>query len=349
MRLFVRGIKINRDMKYLIIKGCAGLGNRLVTLSNAIEYCKRNNRTLYVDWSDGLYGLKGENVFYKYFQIKELPHSSALPELKPGEYSACPTKWEKIGLSASLYDNYTYGLPGINKYVKERFLPGKGKLRNVRGYFYFQGKPYEEKVNDSNISYLLSIFNNRDISLGGFLKDNLKEDILIFSDYQPAYYPQNIVNHLSLNPELENLINDFSERNKLNEAIGIHVRATDRKVNDALVLIKNKLSKIDQEYESSVIFLATDNKKIEHEFEQAGYKVVTYPKFIPEIEAAAGGGIHHWAKKNDQFDKAELILKESIIDMWLLSKCKYLLYMGNSSYSKISVTLHNSTCVDWIG
>ncbi len=335
-------------MKYLILKGCAGLGNRLVTLSNAIEYCKRNERILYVDWSDGLYGLKGENIFYKYFKINNLPHVTSLPDLQPGTFSINPKIWYKTGIDAALYDNYTYGLPKLNKYVKERFLPGKGKLRNARGYFYYQGKPYEEKVKRSNISYLLSLLNNRDIPLGGFLKDNLKEDIVIFSDYQPIYYPQNIVNHLTLNPELENLINDFSEQNQLYEAIGIHVRATDRKVEDALLLIKNKLSKIDQDKESSVIFLATDNKKIEDEFEQAGSKVVKYPKFIPDIDAAVGGGIHHWAKKNDQFDKAEIILKESIIDIWLLSKCRYLLYMGNSSFSKIAVTLHNSTCIDWV-
>ncbi|MEZ7915417.1 hypothetical protein [Macellibacteroides fermentans] len=335
-------------MKYLILKGCAGLGNRLVTLSNAIEYCKRNERILYVDWSDGLYGLKGENIFYKYFKINNLPHVTSLPDLQPGTFSVNPKIWHKIGLNAALYDNYTYGLPSVNKYIKERFLPGKGKLRNARGYFYFQGKPYEEKVNYSNISYLLSLFNYRDILLGGFLKNNIKEDVVIFSDYQPKYYPQNLINHLSLTPDFDRIINNFSEHNKLNEAIGIHVRATDRKVEDALVLIKNKLSKIDQEKESSVIFLATDNKKLESEFSQAGFKVVTYPKFIPDIDLAIGGGIHHWATKNKQFEKAELILKESIIDIWLLSKCKYLLYMGNSSFSKIAVTLHNSTCIDWV-
>ena len=335
-------------MKYLLLKGCAGLGNRLVTLSNAIEYCKRNDRTLFVDWSDGLYGMKGENVFNKYFIIRDLPHITALSTMHPGEYSVYPSIWEKTGLSASLYDNYTYGLPTLNNHTKERFLPGKGKLRNVRGYFYYQGRQYEEIVNSSNISFILSLFNKRDITLGGFLKDGMKENFVIFSDYQPAYYPQNIVNHLALNPDLENLINNFSEQNKLNEAIGIHVRATDRKVDDALLLIKNKLAKIAKLEEALLIFLATDNKKIENEFRQAGYKVVNYPKFIPEIDEAAGGGIHHWAKKNDQFDKAEIILKESIIDIWLLSKCKHLLYMGNSSFSKIAVTLHNSTCMDWM-
>lgn len=42
-------------MKYIVLKACAGLGNRLVTLSNAIDYSLKNNRTLYVDWSDGLF------------------------------------------------------------------------------------------------------------------------------------------------------------------------------------------------------------------------------------------------------------------------------------------------------
>lgn len=56
--------------KYLVLKGCAGLGNRFITLMKAINYAKVSGRTLYVDWSDGMFGALGKNAFSEYFDIK---------------------------------------------------------------------------------------------------------------------------------------------------------------------------------------------------------------------------------------------------------------------------------------
>ena len=67
--------------KFLILKGCAGLGNRLITLCNAIEYSQKSNRTLLVDWSDGQFGVKGDNIFYKYFCLKEIQHIQSIEEI----------------------------------------------------------------------------------------------------------------------------------------------------------------------------------------------------------------------------------------------------------------------------
>ena len=39
--------------KYLILKGCAGLGNRIFSILNAISYSKKTGRKLIIDWSDG--------------------------------------------------------------------------------------------------------------------------------------------------------------------------------------------------------------------------------------------------------------------------------------------------------
>lgn len=335
-------------MKYLIVKGCAGLGNRLVTLSNALEYCKKNDRVLYVDWSDGLYGPKGENVFYKYFKIDELPCLQSLDEIQYHAKSIQPSVWRKIGLDKALYDNYTYGLPKINNNIKERFLPGKGKLRNSRGYFYYQGKPYQEIVNTSNITFILSLFNHSDITLGGFMKDNIKEDVVIFADYLPTYYPENINNYLKLQPAIEDTINLFAIENNLQEnAIGIHIRATDRNTDKSVSMLLEKIHKLTNDSNDYSIFLATDNDKIRREIEQSGRNVITYPKFTPDLTGQEGG-IHHWSSKNSQSHMAERIFYESIIDMWLLAKCKYLLYMGNSSFSRIAQTLHCSKAIDWL-
>ena len=71
-------------------------------------------------------------------------------------------------------------------------------------------------------------------------------------------------------------------------------------------------------------------------------------KFIPDVDGSEqGGGIHHWSQKNNKPEMAEVIFKESLLDIWLLSRCEFLLYMDNSTFSTIAVTLHNKKVVSW--
>jgi dsRNA-specific ribonuclease len=62
-------------------------------------------------------------------------------------------------------------------------------------------------------------------------------------------------------------------------------------------------------------------------------------------------GLHKWAEKQGDYVLAQTILKESILDLYLLSACKYLYYQGNSSFSKIAVALKDNNenfCFDWL-
>lgn len=58
------------ENKHLLIKGLAGFGNRLLTLSAAIEYAKKTNRKIIVDWCDNMYAQKGKTPFTKYSNPK---------------------------------------------------------------------------------------------------------------------------------------------------------------------------------------------------------------------------------------------------------------------------------------
>ena len=71
---------MNQLEKYLIVKGCAGLGNRLFTIAEAVFYAKQTNRELYVDWSDGQFGELDQNVFYNYFNLHSFHHYQNFPE-----------------------------------------------------------------------------------------------------------------------------------------------------------------------------------------------------------------------------------------------------------------------------
>ena len=98
--------------KYLLLKGCAGLGNRIYSALNALDYCIANNRKLVVDWSDGQFGEKGDNIFNDCFTIND-EHFYDGPMEKIYNIEDCnPTNW-KNKLSSSIYDLYQVGSPSL--------------------------------------------------------------------------------------------------------------------------------------------------------------------------------------------------------------------------------------------
>ena len=52
-------------------------------------------------------------------------------------------------------------------------------------------------------------------------------------------------------------------------------------------------------------------------------------------------GLHQWALDEKRDDVKEQMFKESIIDMYALSRCGFLLYQGNSSFSCMSDELRD--------
>ena len=54
---------------YIIVKPNAGIGNRLSTLGESIYYAIISRRYLIIDWSDNMFSVNDENIFYKYFDV----------------------------------------------------------------------------------------------------------------------------------------------------------------------------------------------------------------------------------------------------------------------------------------
>src|SRR5690554_3770745 len=117
---------------YVILKGVAGLGNRLFTLANAIEYTLNNNRIIIVDWSDGQFSQKGNNIFPKYFELIDITKDdlSAISSniTKQNSY---PKIWGQ-NPTASVYDIFEQAKSSkLNKVVPLII----GKLSNIHGYW----------------------------------------------------------------------------------------------------------------------------------------------------------------------------------------------------------------------
>ena len=71
---------------YVLVKGKAGLGNRMLSAMTGVLYAMLSQRNLVVDWSDSTYSDDGQNVFPKLFKV---PNSEA--QLPVSAYELCET------------------------------------------------------------------------------------------------------------------------------------------------------------------------------------------------------------------------------------------------------------------
>ena len=78
-------------MKYLVIKGWLGFGDRLETLKYGIKYALQHNLKVYVDWKDSIWS-HGNEDFYSYFNLINIPQIASLDEL-PENATYYPEYW----------------------------------------------------------------------------------------------------------------------------------------------------------------------------------------------------------------------------------------------------------------
>lgn len=340
--------------RYLLLKGCAGLGNRLITLLKAIEYSKRANRLLYVDWSDGMFAPEGENAFYKYFDLMDVPFTISFENIEnrlESGASVYPKGITFVEIKQGIYKNFklvgtflSRKLPFFRVLFTSLF---KGKISSILGLQSFQ-----HKIEDceSWITNIKNVFQERNVQLGAQLSKNIDRDIVVFVDFRPWVKLIDIFKHVRLKDIYYSKFLNFANQNNLiNGAVGVHVRATDKSPREQLFKLFAKIDKLVTNEPSLSIFLSSDNPKIEEEFKQRySGKIIIYPKTLPTD--LNGNGIHHWAMNSSDSTIKTKMFEESLADMWILSMCKYLYWQGNSSFSLMSSLLKTDkdNIIDWM-
>jgi hypothetical protein len=322
--------------KFLIVKGCAGLGNRLYTISNAINYAKLTNRTLLIEWNDGQFSKKGTNAFYDFFNLLEIKNIQSITEIPNlDNKSVFPKVWKNL-LKTNLYDNFESAsislfskLPArLNKYIKP--------LSMRSGYY-----RHKENSNKNDFQNLIS---KKNFIAGGNYSKDYNEDIVVFVDFSPKYYEAIIRNNINLVDSFQNKITTFSLKHTLNKnGIGVHIRYTDKKPDASFDILYSQIDKLNTS--DKKLFLSTDNLEIQEMMMIKYPNIIIYPKFLPKEQLE---GLHQWALYNNKEDEKLRLFEESIIDMWLLSECSHLIYQANSSFSQTSRILKNNVnCYPW--
>jgi len=79
-------------MKYLVVKGWLGFGDRLETLIMCVKFAMDHNLTIHVDWTDSIWSHSGE-TFYTYFDLINIPSIKSIDDI-PADASVYPPFWK---------------------------------------------------------------------------------------------------------------------------------------------------------------------------------------------------------------------------------------------------------------
>ena len=78
-------------MKYLVVKGWLGFGDRLESLKMGVAYAQKYNLKIYVDWTDSMWS-HGNETFYTYFKLN-IPSLESLDDI-PDDATYHPVYWK---------------------------------------------------------------------------------------------------------------------------------------------------------------------------------------------------------------------------------------------------------------
>ncbi len=294
--------------KFLLVKGRAGLGNRILCLLSAILYARFTGRRLIVDWSDDAYSNDGSNVFSSLFhcplsgQLDEIPdtdsvrpgiwrghlHESALNMilLYPEASMRYPETWRAFSVDLSRLD-YPEDVLVMWSYVEQVYIMRR----------HFKGS-YQELSKLGTKAILRSV-----------LQDNLKPHSLI-----------------------QKRVNQFKLKRFNQKTVGVHVRYMDKKARISAIL--GKLEALIRREPELQIFLATDNLEIEKRFLDKYQNVISTEKWYP----SSGKSMHRNPESPDRLMHGI----EALVDLYLLASCDYLILDESSSFSYVASLITNT-------
>lgn len=335
--------------KIVIVKGIAGLGNRLRCVAAAMEYAASTGRSLYVDWKDGMFALEGENAFNQYFEIFNFPHVDDFSELILDTFY--PSVYAKLPMDNSIY-NYFEKEQIENRFVRKGMhymfkilhaLPVPDSAVCKMSMFYqafVLTKEYQQKFNEKG-----------KFAFGAHLDRGHNEDAVIYCDNVPFYKQVTLKRHVRLKSEIQERVDKFVSEQQLDkDTVGVHVRASGKKCYGDMQKFIRKLKAFNVEKGIKRVFLCTDNAEIEELFKKEfSDSLVMQPKFLPKIKEGETG-IHDLARDSKDADLQKRLTDEAVIDMFALSKVTYLFYQFGSTFSEISAVYHDNKdkCQSWM-
>ncbi len=293
--------------KYLLVKGRAGIGNRVFSLLTAILYARLTRRRLLVDWSDPSYSSDGSNVVHRFFVSRLFGPSDPIPDtdsVRPEIWGGRlresatamvktyarrlerdPLVWRRFAVSLSELDYPEQVL------VMWTYFPLIDQLRR-----HFHGEFSELRKLDTET----------------ILRRLMRES-------------------LELHPAIRERVNHLRKSWPAKSTIGVHVRYLDKKT--SLPSVQRKLDQLRAQHPGAQLFLATDNPAVEDSFARTYPGLLTAPKWYPS-------GVNALHENPECPDRAVNGI-EALTDLYLLAGCDYLLLDSSSALSRLAGVLAN--------
>lgn len=299
--------------KTILVKGIAGLGNRVLALLSATLYAELTGRKIYVDWSDGVFGPKDSNST-GFSNLFPLLFSS--PNITPWSNetkftSITPPLWEThLDLSAA---NFTKNYGAIPPQKFNAYKATSAEISNLN---------YSEDM------VVLWSYRERILPMRTGLKKRYPH-LAKMSDYQ--LLKELAQKSLAPSQEVQNNIDAFFSTIPHKDPIGIHVRHTDIKTPVNKIL--KKARKTIRKNNSNCIVLCTDNAKIEQQVKNnfSDCDVYSTTKQFSQSDSP----LHYDLDCSNR----ELRAIEALTDMYILAQCKSLIYCGRSSFGYVASIL----------
>jgi len=293
----------------LVVKSKGGMGNRMLCAATGLLYGQITNRSVFVDWRDGIYAEGLVNAFPLFF---ESPSLNYIDEKSICSNAVTPKIWQgnlsrTVSAVLSLYDPNKHS----SKFIHRKYSIDVRRIDYSEPVIVFWN--YIDRINNLKRHFGANENSFQGLDRKGIIKKVLTEQMV-------------------LKEEIRNKIADFKSQNWFGFVIGVHVRYTDRKT--SLAKYEKPISKLLNNNSGALIFLATDSPDVSKYFIDKYDRVISTPKWYPENS----GALHSSGDCPDRYQSGV----DALVDMYLLAECDGLVFPGNSTFSWISSILTNA-------
>jgi nodulation protein Z len=300
--------------KYLLLKGIAGLGDRIQCVLTGIVYARLTDRRLIIDWSDHYYSNDGKNAFHHLFQCALCDPNDEVPITD----SVAPAIW-RGHLRDSAWQMRTWYGNSNNSETWRDFSIDLARLEYPEQVVVLW--TYSHKI-DLLRTHFKGPFNDlAQTNTSAILRRLLREDLV-------------------LKPHIRERIDLFSKKHFDKRTVGVHVRYTDYRT--ALWATIRALNTLLEQERDLQVFLCTDNISIKDLFEHRFPNVITAPHWY---SSTAGLPLHTYQKRLDPIENGV----EALVDLYLLAACDYLILDTSSHFAHVATLLadtHGSKIFD---
>jgi hypothetical protein len=292
--------------RIVLVKGRAGLGNRIVSLLSAALFARLTRRRLVVDWSDITYSSDGTNSIHHFFTSPLFSPADQIPDTA----SVHPALWR-----GRLRDSVMA--------VSRKLLPRT-----------FQD-PTSWRLTSADLSRL--DHQEQVLVMWSFfplireLRRHFRDEFSSLSRLDDERILSRLMREsLHLHPSIVDRVTAIRAAWPARPVVGVHIRHTDKLSRPGA--IEARLGKLLAANPGLSVFLCTDNRHVEASFRGAYPGLLTTTKWFPE------NGHARMHESRDCPDRTANGV-EALTDLYLLAGCDHLILDKNSAFAFVAALL----------